>query len=264
MKKRTQTQKNIWIIILCFGCSIILNSCISNTNKNDKKAEVTSLKLGTCTVNKALTKTWDYLRLQENHVKTIFNKSGNKFSFTRNTKRVKDSIFYALTGYSKQKKQLSFTVVKSKNGKPQDLTCIATANVNSKKVHLPKYKPTHEGNPDAITWEEANTRINNWRNDKKRNVWVRERFKAVIDPSEAIFYAFYIHNIDFKYGVKHDCYLALKEDITDSGITYSADLIIVNTKTKKTISLLNSEEEEDGNIEDLTAPVPPFVPPGRE
>lgn len=263
MKTLTQAKKNTWITVLTVFCGcFILNSCISNTNKNDKsenlkKAPESNIEARSCSINESALHKWDIIRKQPDRVKSIFKNSGNKFSFTKKTKDKKGTVYFAYAGYTKKNNQLSFTIIKSKKGKKKDSICIATADVNHEKTTLPDYTPVDEDNPEAISWKEANKRINNWIDDSKRNTWIKERFKIAEKPKNAIFYAFYIHDIDFKYGIEHDCYLALRK-ISDN---YQAELIIVNTETKQAVSL-PFKKQEIANLENLTAPVPPFDPFG--
>ncbi len=201
------------------------------------------------TVDKSLFENWKVIRSNADSVKQKFAAAGNYFEFEVDSLNVAT---HAHIGYDVTTNSLSFTMIKANSDTPENTTCIALAKLQSQKIKLPKMDTIAENNKDAIGWNEANIRINNWRDDAKRNQWIDSNFNK--DVQNEVFTAFYISKLDFKYGDRHRCYLALR-DVKENGITvaYKPDLIILNTETSELLTL-----KAKGNLEDLTQPVPPY------
>jgi len=235
----------------------ILTSCSSSNNESKNEflegINASELVSSTTTIDTNSLIKWNSIRKDSSRVKAIFERSGNKFSFQKDSL---SSNIHAYIGYLSSQKQLSFTLVTAKDDLiPINLKCLTQKTIKGQKKYLPKFNTINENNLDSIKWSTAKKRINNWYTDSIRNKWITDRFQG--SDSVAIFQAFVIKAVDFEYGVEHDCYLSLKETPINNTVSYTADLVIVNSETGKIVSLTQNQLDSK-NIEDLTRPVPPF------
>ncbi|MBL4705268.1 MAG: hypothetical protein JKY54_12155 [Flavobacteriales bacterium] len=192
---------------------------------------------------------WNDIRVHFNTANYVLDTGGNKFSFVKDSLT---SVIHAYAGFDTIKRQLIFTLIKSETDTVNNRHCTAIANVNMIKYSLPEIDTTNEINKDTIGRAVAKASVKNWMNDSIRKVWLNQRITNV-EIFQPIFQLFVIHTSDFEYGVKHDCYLALKHI---DGVYYP-DLIILNTKRNK---IVGKGSETEANLEDMTAPIPPFKP----
>lgn len=157
--------------------------------------------------------------------------------------------------------RISFMFITKDADKKNNDFCIKTNHYTNLEPGNGKFE-SYEGNTrdstnvDFIAWQAANQRVQNWKKDSIRQIWINAQFEQ---GDTNIFQAFVINGIDFEGDVKHDCYLALKDTVIGKETIYTADLIIVNTVTKKVVSLTKTGNETNA-LEDVTAPNPPFKP----
>ena len=264
MKKITQKQIiSYFIPLTIISVLTIISSCSSDSSKSNSIETTVLDELSDTTkylINLEQILAWDSIRKDTSEVRKIFGNSRNKFSFKPNSSFNENTIHVYL-GYNVTTKSLNFTFISRETDKINN-----TSYLNNKGI-LPVLEPgdfesykgrtDEQNNLDTISWSIAEQRVKNWKKDNIRQIWINNQFKE--GEESTIFQAFVINGIDFEIDAKHDCYFALKSDtiIDDSKstntITYTADLIIVNTEMRKIISLTKE-------LEDVTAPIPPFKP----
>ena len=198
-----------------------------------------------------------WYRMQQNleNTKEVLKNTTNKFSFRLSSDTLKSGYIHAYMGFANER--LTFFFVNSNKDTLKNTTCFARAVLDkNSKVKLQKFDTINENNPESISWKLANSNINNWIDNRIRNKWLSSKYHKNKTLAEAvIFLAFVINAKDFEYGVSHDCYLSLKEEKNIHGKTkYTAHLIIVNSN--KIVSLVS--KRNNANLEDLTAPAPPY------
>lgn len=227
----------------------LLFSC-SDTSKSQKQTQKKPQKESTQEIetkktvqieiiNTEYMKSWNTIRVNPDLLTSTLMNTGNKFTFSSH---ITDTIIHGYIGYNKDNNELNLTFVNGNKDTKDNVECLVSVNSLNTKDTLPMFTPTSEHNIDSISWKNASNRIKNWVNDEIRDNWIQQTFNA----KEEIVQAFVIKNIDFKAGFIHNCYLGLKFDSKRN--IYTPDLIIVNNKMTKM------------NLEDLTAPIPPFKP----
>lgn len=200
---------------------------------------------------------WNNKRKSKEDVRSIFNVSGNRFTFTRPS--IEHTTMHFYIGYNNNNK-LTIHPITAEDDKNKEFNFLPVCPLEPLPNHnLPYCEETYPGILNAISWSEANDRINNWKykdiakNYKKRNQWIDQKWNADTNNND-IFQVFTVEADDFLIGDQHDCYLALKDGCSSSGIIYTADLIIVNPITSS---------QSKASLEDVAAPIPPFKPGGR-
>jgi|GEM_PF-4277066 len=263
MKKVIQKQiTSFFITCTVVSALTILSSCSPDSDKSDSIETIVSDEQSETSkdvINLKQILAWDSIRKSPISVSNMFKSSRNKFSFKPNSS-FKNNTIHAYVGYNANANSLNFTFIS------KEADTIKNTSLINEKGALPvlefgdfqSYQDSTQksNNVDAITWTTANQRVKNWKNPNTRKTWIKALFEK---GNTNIFQAFVINGIDFELDATHDCYLALKSDTikgnskTQDSIIYTADLIIVNTKTSKVVSF-NKE------LEDVTAPIPPFKP----
>lgn len=204
-------------------------------------------------INLNFIKRWNDKRTDEPFLKSFFEQSGNKFSFTKEHEDVeKLHVYLALNS----KEELNFYFIKEKDDAKKRFNWLASSNLSSNKGSLPPpLDPSNETSKPAMPYGKAKEWIENWIDTEKRNEWIASNFNAnYIDNT--IMLAFVISTADFNIGAKHECFLALKKVKS----VYVADLIVYNTENKEIVNREKSNSNGPGSLEvsDLARPVPPF------
>lgn len=248
-----------WYVSLFTIGLFCLTSCIFTGKKqqvDSKEVSLTPQGEKSIPIDFAQIAAWNKKRHQKDTLISTFELASNTFSFTIDS--LVDQALHAYIGI--QGDTLSFTLVPKDRDSKQNSTCISIATLKpGPKTALPKFKP-HKENSDSIAWSEASLRIQKWNDSTSRNRWVRNQFNGTSDTL-GLFQAFVIHSKDIAYGQAHDCYLALKRSMLNPS-AYVVDLIIVNSKTQKILNFEWNPIDVHQNLEDMTAPIPPFKPNG--
>jgi hypothetical protein len=263
MKKTT----TYFLTLATIGGLTYLNSCSSDPNKNTEKANLVSTVSNKPRVDRNLYLLWDYIRRDSALVKKIFNEGGNSFKFKPTDDinfqdTVHAYIYFDSNPVNKRDsltKSLFFQFIKKKDDEYIENDFFQAnpkfVNTDPQPIKVESHKFNYDkdivrNNRDNILLDTVINRIKNWNNSAKRNHWISQQFK---NNNTGIFQAFVINGIDFGKNTEHRCYFGLIYDSTTH--SYSPDLIIVNTVTKKILSLAL---DNSANFEDLTRPVPPF------
>ncbi|MFT5250055.1 MAG: hypothetical protein ACI93P_001790 [bacterium] len=248
MKKATLLLKacNLGVMFIIMGLTT-LTSCSSNSNESNietiEEELISHNNRHSYLIDTLAVSNWNVIRKTQDSVIDIFNTTGNIFSFKKDS-IVADSILHIYAGWSDGR--YSLTLIKATNDTQENNTCMLTTYPVSTIQHkLPEIEILHKNNPDAIKRNEASNRIKNWSTASIRNEWINQRINI---STTGVFQIFRVNTVDFEYGIKHDCYFALRQD----SLSYVADLIIVNRKNNKIGPITN------GSVEDLTQPIPPL------
>jgi len=254
--KKTQ----ILIALIIVSSLSILNSCSSDTEKTPKETvseetpieviietlavEDLAIACDQSKVNSDFITNWENVRTNLKSLKEIFNQ-GNKFSFTLSKTPSSNSIL-AIPFLNKENK-LGFYIVDPEDNSLLDCSYVT----NSPNNVLPDTTRNHKENIDNLSYQTATIRVNRFSANGcgKKEDWITSNV-----TSKTIYKHFRINTMDIEYGIQHDCYLALRRNITATikSNGYIADLVIVNTQTGNPI--LPSKE----SLEDVTTPTPPF------
>lgn len=190
------------------------------------------------TIDTSLVVNWNNMRQDERNLPNFFAGIGNNFTFTWPTDITEDFHVYICLDNSNK---VSFYLIKDSQDTIKNTSANSFAVLSSDQTPLPR-STSGGSNPNTITWDTANTRINNWLDDDSRNQWISDQFKNG-KAEDAIAQVFVVNAMDVVPGMEHTAYLALSGDKTKG---FEIDLILVNSNGQIT------------QIEDMVHSVPPW------
>lgn len=190
--------------------------------------------------NKPYVEQWVNSNTDAVTINKYLDDSGNKIQFSFLT--VDDSVHVYLGVDSSG--ILNATVIPTDGDTITNGQCIGIESFNTTKEALPVFVPKGT-DPDSISWDVANSRINLWMDATARAAYVNQ---SVASSSDPLVLSFYVNKMDFPSGNVHYGYLGLIETTVDGVSVYTPDLIIKSVGTEGTY------------LEDLTKLIPPFKP----
>lgn len=188
--------------------------------------------------NKPYVEQWVNSNTDAVTINKYLDDSGNKIQFSFLS--VDDSVHVYLGVDSSG--ILNATVIPTDGDTITNGQCIGIESFNTTKEALPVFVPI--GNdPDSISWDVANSRINLWMDATARTAYVNQSTASSEGP---LVLSFYVNEMDFPSGNVHYGYLGLIETTVGGVTVYTPDLII------------RSVAPEGTYLEDLANPVPPW------
>ena len=264
MSNKYSVKNGLVYLFTIVFLSTTLVACNSNSGKEKVSEETDAKEIAEeggeeCTTELASIIEWNNKRKKEEDVISIFEMTGNKFSFVRPPNDNNRIHVYLAFNEDSNKLKLAIVPVKTDSGKTPIIYECSKAEISAEKLDLvlPLGSSQYEHNADSISFEEASFRVNNWINDSIRNLWIHSMF--VEEHSTKIFQAFVIKAMDIKVGVTHNAYFALRQDTANPEVFYP-DLIIVNDTTVLNFHGIEGivTRKQISNVEDLVRSVPPF------
>lgn len=246
--KLSSTFKNLSLVLLAIT---VIMACQdpsktseeTNTNEESNTTEELNSSEESNTVNYEMFLAWDSLRNNRSEVESVFGQ-GNYFTFTipEESEIEKIHVYVGLT-----ENQACFYLVDAVKDVKEtyenpEFQWLASNCLSNEFGDLQDIDSLYgEENPYFIPLDTAKTRLADWTNSEKRNNWINNEDNDI--PQ-----LFIIHVDDVNFGVEHVAYFALNTD------TNLPELIILNSKD------LEPGSGVIHNLEDMTAPIPPFDP----
>jgi len=194
-------------------------------------------------------KRWYEKRKDQSFLDSYFDKAGNRFSFQPN-RQVTDYLHIYLA--MNDEGVLNFYFIEENDDKHKKNNWLSATALSPHKEPLPaKLMEDANDQPTKLPYKKVAKWVDNWNDEKIRGEWIKTNFNRKPE-NNTIMLAFRINSLDFKVGVMHECFLALKKIKSK----YVADIVVYNTDN---FNLLNAQNTvEDSSYEDLARPVPPF------